>query len=128
MLGHTWEDRSAISQKQDATLLRICQDASRIPLRNPEQKNLFLVAPLDILVENSAAGLLFHIIEINGTGIGGLTNLCPAVIETVLANLREFAVTLPKSALVLVAVSGMESSRHPRHNHLLHEKLLYVEA
>ena len=30
--------------------------------------------------------------------------------------------------LVLVAVSGMESSKRPRRNHLVHEKLLYAEA
>jgi len=31
-------------------------------------------------------------------------------------------------ALVLIAISGKESSKNPRHNHLVHEKMLYAEA
>lgn len=129
ILGHKLEDRSAISQCQDVALARQWGMASRVPLRNAEQKDLFLVAPLDILVEKAGADARFHIIETNGTGIGGLTNLPVFLVETILGNLGEFALGLKEAApLVLIAVSGLESSRHPRRNHLLHEKLLYVDA
>src|SRR5581483_11807145 len=63
------------------------------------------------------------------TGIGGLTNMPFSVVETVLSGLTEMARDLPDpSPLVLAASSGLESSRHPRRNHLVHEKLLYAEA
>ena len=129
MLGHKLEDRSRISRRQDDGLVRAFRDASRVPLGNPAQKDMFLVAPLDIMVEAGPRGNRFHIIETNGTGIGGLTNLPSPVVGTVLANLGEFAASLPgPSPLVLVAVSGLESSKHPRRNHVMHEKVLYVEA
>jgi hypothetical protein len=129
MLGHKLEDRSQISQRQDLSLLQAWQTASRVPLRGPEQKNLFLVAPLDVLVEGAGAGKRFHIIETNGTGIGGLSNLPCPLVKTIVANLSEFVAAVPgPAALVLVAVSGIESTKHPRPNRLLHEKLLYVDA
>ena len=129
MLGHKLEDRSRVRHGQDAALVHAFQQSSALPLSNAKQKELFLVAPFDILVECIDDEKRFHIIETNGTGIGGLTNLPTSVIGTVLQNLTEVAVGLPGSSpLVLVAVSGMESGKNPRHNHLLHEKLLYVEA
>src|SRR5439155_27367669 len=74
-------------------------------------------------------GKLFHIIETNGTGIGGLTNMPPDVIAATLAGLAETAEHLAEpDPLVFVAASGIESHRNPRRNHLLHEKVPYVEA
>ena len=129
MLGHKLEDRSRISQNQDPALVRAFQAASTIPLSNSGQRDLFLVAPLDVLVTDCDGEKRFHIIETNGTGIGGLTNMPGDVVETILTGLREYAGGLPEpDALVLVALSGLESSKHPRRNHLLHEKLLYIEA
>src|SRR6185295_2569635 len=111
MLGHALEDRSKIRDGQDRSLIAACHEASRVPLRGAAQKNLFLVAPLDVLVENTSAGNRFHIIEANGTGIGGLTNLPWSFVETILGNLSEFAASLPEpAALVLAPVSGIESS------------------
>src|SRR5262249_34941473 len=57
------------------------------------------------------------------------TNLPADVIGTVLSGLTDMGRALVEpDALVLVASSGMESSRNPRRNHLIHEKLLYAEA
>jgi hypothetical protein len=129
MLGHPLEDRSCVRNQQNPELVRAFQRASVIPLRNEQQKDLFLVAPLDILVEECDGAKRFHIIETNGTGIGGLTNLPDEIIGAILGNLTEIARGFSAPApLILVGVSGKESSKHPRHNHLLHEKLLYVEA
>lgn len=129
MLGHRLEDRSPIRDAQDPRLLEVFQRATTVPLGDPAQRGMFLVAPLDILVVPDGAARRFHIIETNGTGIGGLTNMPVPVIRTVLSGLTETAAALPGPApLVLVASSGMESSRHPRRNHLLHEKMLYAEA
>jgi hypothetical protein len=52
------------------------------------------VAPLDILVVGDGDGKRFQVIETNGTGIGGLTNLPCFAIETVLAELTEIARSL----------------------------------
>ena len=129
MLGHKLEDRSRVRHSQDPVLVQAFQKSSTLPLNNSSQKDLFLVAPFDILVECLDGEKRFHIIETNGTGIGGLTNLPSGVIATVLQALTEMARSLPgPGPLVLLGVSGQESSKHPRHNHLLHEKLLYMEA
>ena len=129
MLGHKLEDRSRVRLCQDPGLMQAFQKSSALPLSNASQKELFLVAPFDILVECIDDEKRFHIIETNGTGIGGLTNLPTSVVSTVLQSLTEMARSLPGPApLVLLAVSGQESSKHPRRNHLLHEKLLYMEA
>ncbi len=129
LLGHKLEDRSRIRAGQDPSLVAAFQEASTIPLSNPQQRALFLVAPLDILVADCDGAKQFHIAETNGTGIGGLTNMPIPVVETILHGLTEMAEALPEpDALVLVACSGLESSRQPRRNHLIHEKILYAEA
>jgi hypothetical protein len=86
----------------------------QLQLRSALQRPLFTVAPLDVLVtRDPATGRnAFHIIEINGTGIAGLSNMPDAVVGTVMRSLAELpgqllaAVTDP---VVLVASSGQES-------------------
>jgi hypothetical protein len=129
LLGHGLEDRGDIRERQDAGLIQWLQARSSVRLRDASQQNLFCVAPLDVLVTNTPEGKQFHVIEINGTGIGGLTNLTGQAVSAVLDDLRQFAeeLTIP-DALVLVACSGKEADDHPRLNRLMHEKILYAEA
>src|SRR5262249_23181173 len=129
LLGHRLEDRSIIRRGQDLELLRDFQSASTVALGNPEQALLFLVAPLDVLCAWSNGSRQFHLAETNGTGIGGLTNLTSEAVAAVLGGLTEMAraISDPR-ALVLVAVSGQESSKNPRQNKTIHEKVLYLEA
>lgn len=128
MLGHRLEDRGRIRAGQDPALVEAFRRASTIPL-DGGQESSFLVAPLDVLVVNDGDRKQFHVTEVNGTGIGGLTNLPLDVVAVVLNGLTDLARALPDpNPLVLVAISGKESARNPRHNHLVHEKLLYVEA
>ncbi len=129
MLGHMLEDRSSVRNRQEPALVDLFRDAGTVELSNPDQEHLFLVAPLDLLVVETDGRKQFHITETNGTGIGGLTNLPLDVVSTVLDGLTEMATRLPEpNALVLAAISGMESNKNPRHNHLVHEKMLYAEA
>src|SRR5207244_4085861 len=118
-------------QHQEQEKASHCPGHNRLPDRwegqTPGRRTL--VAPLDVLVVNADGGKRFHIIETNGTGIGGLTNMPASVTAAVLAGLAESAEHLVEpNPLVLVASSGIESSKHPRQNHLIHEKVLYVEA
>ncbi|GIL83704.1 hypothetical protein Vretimale_10506 [Volvox reticuliferus] len=129
MLGHHMEDRSEIARQQDLDLLRELQSCSVAELRDASQRPLFVVAPLDVLVTRDAATgrNKFHIIEINGTGISGLTNMSDAAVEGVLLSFSELAVHINQpDALVLVASSGQET--YPPVSRTLHEKMLYVEA
>lgn len=129
LLGHKLEDRSAIREAQDWGLARKLQAVSSIRLRDASQRSLFCVAPIDVLVTKKHQRKQFHMIEINGTGIGGLTNLPGAVVGGVLDGLCDWAQQLSEpDALVLVASSGKESDQAPRLNKLLHEKILYAEA
>jgi hypothetical protein len=129
MLGYPLEERCRIREAQDPELVRRFQETSTRPLADPAHRALFLVAPLDVLVINGSRGKQFHIIETNGTGIGGLTNMPEGVVTAVLAGLTEAAENLVEpNPLVLVASSGIESHKNPRRNHLLHEKVLYADA
>ncbi|MBY0228927.1 MAG: hypothetical protein K2W96_06595, partial [Gemmataceae bacterium] len=129
MLGHKLEDRSRIREGQQPDLVQRFRRASAARLRSDRQKGMFLVAPLDILVVNQGGRRQFHVTEVNGTGIGGFSNLPLDVVSSVLSHLGEMAHALPGPApLALVAISGIESHKNPRLNHLVHEKLLYVEA
>ena len=55
---------------QDPTLAAAVEAASATPLRDPGQRPLFVIAPLDVLVTHEAPDgrNRFHIIEINGGG------------------------------------------------------------
>ncbi len=129
MLGHRLEDRSRIRESQDSNLIQSWQAASTVRLRDPDQRSLFCVAPLDIMVTEKAGEKSFHVLELNGTGIGGLTNISGQAVSCVLDDLC----ALPQKwtepePLVLVAVSGKESDPKPRLNRMIYEKILYVEA
>lgn len=129
MLGHRLEDRTSIRDAQDTKLQKLWRDASTIPLRNASQQTDFVVAPLDVLVSREAAGPVFHIIELNGTGIGGVSNMPSKVISAVTDSLREVAASLAEpEKVLLLAVSGKECEKNPRLNKLMHEKLVFAQA
>jgi len=131
LLGHELEDRTPIQEAQDPQLVRRWQDASSIPLHNSGQQNLFCVAPLDLLVTEKRGEKEFHLLELNGTGIGGLTNLTSDAVNSVLQGMTEMGLRqqeVEAEPLILIASSGKESDENPRMNRLIYEKLLYAEA
>lgn len=129
MLGHTLEDRSSIRDSQNAELLSRIQAATTVPLTDVAHERCFCVSPLDILVTKENGRKQFHVIELNGTGIGGLTNLTEDAIAAVLDDLSEMAWHhTAEHPLILVAVSGKEDFDKPRLNRLVYEKMLYCEA
>lgn len=129
ILGHWLEDRSTIRKAQDEELLKFLQNGTGTKLRDASQRGLFAVAPMDILVSENAGRKNFHIIEINGTGIGGLTNISEHAVGCILADLQEMAEGLPSAdPVILVASSGFETATQPRQNKLIFEKILYAEA
>jgi hypothetical protein len=129
LLGHELEDRRPIQAAQDEEIAGRIARVSAAPLRSATQRDLFCVAPLDLLVSEHDGRKQFHLLELNGTGIGGLTNLAgPAVCE-VLQSLAESCSTFnDPEGVLLLAVSGKECESSPRLNRLMHEKLLFVEA
>lgn len=134
MLGHQLEDRTCIQQAQDLDLFATLSDSTATPLSLAEQRGLFCVAPLDILVSSENGRKSFHLLELNGTGIGGITNMPELAIGSVLSSLRECTqfhgpeTGMEADGVYLLAISGKESQDSPRKNRLLHEKLLFVEA
>jgi len=128
-LGHRLEDRGSIRDAQDWSMVRKLQALTSRRLRSLSQRHLFSVAPLDVLVTCEHGNKQFHIIEINGTGIGGLTNMTGDAVSSVLEAFSDMAQALTEPApLVLVASSGKECEQAPRLNKLVHEKVLYAEA
>jgi hypothetical protein len=129
MLGHRLEDRTRVREAQDVKLMKYWRDVSSISLPVAAQPTDFVIAPLDVLVSREATGPTFHIIELNGTGIGGVSNMPSEVLASVTASLRDVAATLaaPETTLLL-AVSGKECDNSPRLNKLMHEKLIFAQA
>ncbi|MFN4257719.1 MAG: hypothetical protein ACK4RK_00345 [Gemmataceae bacterium] len=129
LLGHFLEDRSNIRDSQDQTLLNWLQSESTVQLSKWEQRPYFCIAPFDILVSESNGEKQFHLLEMNGTGIGGLTNLSFHAVQAVLLGLTQMAQNFrAPDTLLLVASSGKEWDEAPRANRLIHEKMLYLEA
>ena len=129
LLGHELEDRSGICDLQSVELSQAISEQTAVHLRGDSQRELFCVAPLDILVAENDGRKTFHLLELNGTGIGGLTNMPNEAVRAVLESLEEFCTgfTSPDS-VVLLAVSGKECEQNPRLNRLMHEKLLFADA
>ncbi len=129
LLGHELESRRPIAAAQSEHIAHYMAAAAETPLRSPSQRDLFCVAPLDLLVSERRGQKQFHLLELNGTGIGGLTNLTDRAVCEVLESLAETCSSFDDpDGVVLLAVSGKESETSPRLNRLMHEKLLFVEA
>jgi hypothetical protein len=129
LLGHELEDRGGIRDAHDASLVERLAERTSQALRSSSQRDLFCVAPLDILVEEREGRKRFHLLELNGTGIGGLTNMPSDIVHVVLDSLTEFCEGFEQpGGLVLLAVSGKEDDTSPRLNRLMHEKLLFADA
>ena len=130
ILGHRLEERHTVRDAQDPEIVSHVQKGSSVELRSRrQQQELFCVAPIDILVTEDGERKQFHIIELNGTGIGGLTNIYEQAVGCVLEGLMEMGKNLREEVpVVLVASSGLESEQAPRRNKLIYEKILYAEA
>jgi hypothetical protein len=129
LLGQELEDRRPVATAQEEGLAARFASVSSTPLAGPSQRDLFCVAPLDLLVSEQTGQKQFHLLELNGTGIGGLTNLTDRAVCEVLTSLADICTAFDDpDGVVLLAVSGKESESSPRMNRLMHEKLLFVEA
>lgn len=128
ILGNKLEDRAKVRQAQNPDLLNYWFENSKRHISNRNVLDGFCVAPFDVLVEETADGHHFHIIELNGTGIGGLTNLPNHTVREVLYSLGKMVENLPVQPLILVAISGKEDEKAPRLNRMMHEKILYVDT
>lgn len=129
LLGHRLEDRSRIRNRQNLALLETVQEASTIPMSGNRQVCDFVVAPLDILVSRKNGRAEFHLLELNGTGIGGVSNMPGQILSSVAESLRQVAQKLYRpGAVLLLPVSGKESNEAPRLNKLMHEKMIFAEA
>src|SRR5437762_1588246 len=121
MLGHKLADHRRIRDRQDRDLIQAIQTQTSVLLRDPSQQALFSIAPFDILITRIDGRKQFHMLEINGTGIGGLCNMSIEAVEAVLDGLRQTAQHMePHDAVVLVASSGKEDDEAPRLNKALH--------
>jgi len=131
ILGHRLENRASIRDAQNLELISRIQEHTSTPLGNFEQQQLFAVAPLDLMVSQHQGQKQFHLLELNGTGIGGLTNLSNFAVNQILQGISQMATQQADqyaSPLVLIASSGKESEQNPRLNKLIYEKILYAEA
>jgi len=131
LLGHDLEDRRTVRDGQEPELVEHLLGHGSRRLASSAQRGQFVVAPLDLLLARDSVSGEFrlHLLELNGTGIGGITNLPDRCLRPILASLEEVVGMVDDpTGVVAVAISGRESVRAPRANRLLHEKLLFVDA
>jgi hypothetical protein len=128
MLGHRLDDRRTIANSQASALaLRFARESEE-PLPAPTRIRDFFVAPLDILPYRRGGRLQFQLLELNGTGIGGITNMPGPLVEDILESIAEIGNLCDGAApVVVVASSGRELAADLKPSHLLHEKLLFVD-
>jgi hypothetical protein len=128
MLGHRLDDRKVVARRQASDLALRYARASEIPFPAGAELKDFFVAPLDILPFRWAGQRRFQLLELNGTGIGGLTNMPIDLVEEILNTIGEIGNYCEGPApLVVVASSGLEAVGERKPSHLLHEKLLFVD-
>jgi hypothetical protein len=128
MLGHRLDDRRTVADRQAFDLASGFARASERALPPQAELQDFFVAPLDILPFSRAGQRRFQLLELNGTGIGGITNMPTVLVEDILGTIAEIGDLCEGPApLVLVASSGRESQGESKPSHLLHEKLLFVD-
>lgn len=128
MLGHRLDDRQSVAKGQAAALaMRFARESER-PLPAGTGICDFFVAPLDILPYRREGRLQFQLLELNGTGIGGITNMPGPLVEDILDSIAEIGILCDGPApLVVVASSGREVATDIKPSRLLHEKLLFVD-
>ena len=128
MLGYRLDDRKVVARRQASDLASRFARASEIPFPAEVELQDFFVAPLDILPFRRDGQRRFQLLELNGTGIGGLTNMPIDLVEEILNTIGEIGNACKGPApLVVVASSGREELGNRKPSHLLHEKLLFVD-
>ncbi len=128
MLGHHLDDRNTIARHQAYDLAWRFARESEIQVPSQGAPQDFFVAPLDILAFRRAGRRKFQLLELNGTGIGGITNMPNGLVLEILETIGEIGGACEGPApLVLVASSGRETQHDGRPSHLLHEKVLFVD-
>lgn len=153
ILGHSLENRDSISSLQDPAMALAVQEASLTPLRDPSQENLFIIAPLDVLVTHEepimrpdGKGLRrnrFHIIEINGTGIAGevVSKIClcclppspsssppsshplHSVLLSILPHRSNFPWLVVSSYLIKSCSASCRHHKHGAFSHPIHDEV-----
>ncbi|MGA9824430.1 MAG: hypothetical protein WBQ53_06240 [Methylocystis sp.] len=91
MLGHRLDDRKVVADRRAFDLASRFARASERPLPAQAELQDFFVAPLDIPPFRQASQRRFPLLELNGTGIGGITNMPRALDENILDTIAEIA-------------------------------------
>lgn len=125
LLGQKLEDRNAIRRRQDGELVLRMQKASSTYVGDLPGHEGFFVAPMDVLVYEDKGNKHFQMIELNGTGIGGLTNISDWAVRSILTQFRRFSAKLSAPRpLIVVANSTKAGGPNP----MIYENILYSDA
>lgn len=126
LLGASLEDRSSVRLQQDETLSFQLLQSSGVRLPPSVERRRLVLASFDVLVEQHPGRTRFFPVELNGTGVGGLTNCHPALLRLVERSLDEHVVgpSAPLTWLVPYASSRPSAQL----NHLFHERALLAQA
>lgn len=122
VLGATLEDRATIRDKQSPDLLPAPLRAGSIVPQHPGPPRYYYGC-LDFLPFTADGRDGFQLLEFNGTGMGGLTNLPWPVLDELLGELARAPAVLAEQSPLIVMPLSVEHKRG-----LLHERLLVAQA
>lgn len=125
LLGQKLEDRASIRRRQDGELVLRMQKASSTYVGDLPGHTGFFVAPMDVLVGQDGDARTFQMTELNGTGIGGLTNISDWAVRAILDDFRALPATIG-APLPLIVVANSTKAGGP--NPMIYEKILYSDA
>jgi hypothetical protein len=129
LLGHPLEDRAKVRKAQDAGLVRQLMAASATPLKDPSRAHWFNFGCLDFLPCRALDGQPHFVpLEMNGTGMAGITSLPLFVLDTILHSLQAIPGRFDDSPNVIVPFSGTEALKTSSSWQLIYERFIYAQA
>ncbi|MBK8189754.1 MAG: hypothetical protein IPK79_04825 [Vampirovibrionales bacterium] len=129
LLGGRLENREAVRKRQNLELIHSIIDKTSIKLESKYAKR-FHFGSMDFLIQKKNGAISFSPIEMNGTGMAGISNNPTFVIETLLSEMKNITKNLNSNepALFLAPFSGTQELKTSGTTQLLHERILFAQA
>lgn len=130
LLGGKLENRAPVRDRQDIDLIRNIMTRTGRLIADTKQAQRFHFGAMDFLVERHDGKPVFVPIEMNGTGMAGVSNNPLFVMQTLLEEMTQATQRLPTSEqpLFLAPFSGTQVMATSGTSQLLHERILFAQA
>jgi hypothetical protein len=129
LLGHKLEDRSQIRLGQNEELLNYLMLSTCRLADVSIDLERFCFGSFDFLIYEQNGQRRFQLLEVNGTGMAGITNVPLFILDMVMMSLSKSVTNLTDpTPLVLVPYSGTVKLADSGTSQLIHERILYAQS